>query len=315
MNRCYSEDLHLYLTMKSSGLKTNPVTGASVLPILAELRLKKEVAVGNSLIDLYCKCGILDLGVKAFNEVREKNIVTYKTIITAYGDHGYREQAFSFFDQMKEAIIHPDTITFTALISACRHSGLIERGSFIYNSVIIDYKIKQVAKHFSCMVDLVGRAGHIDDACNFIRRLPVEPKLDVLGSLLGSCKVHKQEELSELVGRHILQKNERDSGHYILLSNILASFGRWEDAQKIRTAIHKQGLKKKPGKSWIEVGSCFHLFHARDITLAEFDNIQMMMETLNIEMKNDGCAMDSSFFYDLVDGDDDGANSFLYRSL
>ncbi|XP_059640828.1 putative pentatricopeptide repeat-containing protein At3g01580 [Cornus florida] len=302
-----------------SKLEPNSITLVSILPICTEvgsLKHGKEihgyatrsglgmvVSVGNSLIDMYCKNGCLELGVKVFNMMTVKNVVTYNTIISAHGIHGQGERALSFFDQMKAAKVRPNRVTFIGLLSACSHAGLIDRGWFFYNSMIDDYDMMPDMEHYSCMVDLLGRAGHLGDACNFIRGMPVEPDINVLGSLLGACRVHNKVELADFVGRQIFKKNSKDSGYHVLLANIYASTDRWEDVSKLRTMIKEKGLIKKPGKSWIDLGGCIHIFHARGTKHPEFNKIQETLGSLLLEMTNEGYKLVPSFLSNDLVGD------------
>ncbi|GLT31761.1 hypothetical protein SLA2020_064720 [Shorea laevis] len=251
-------------------LTPNSITLLSILPICTRngtLRHGKEihgftirsslgmaVSIGNSLIDMYCKCGCLELGINVFNQMTEKNIVTYNTIISAHGIYGLGECVFSFFEQMKEERIRPNKVTFIALLTACSHAGLVDRGWSLYNSMIYDYHIQPDMEHYSCIVDLLGRAGQVDDAYDIVRRMPLEPDINVWGSLLAACRVHNKVELAELVEKQILKQNQKDTGHYVLLSNVYASTGRWSDALKIRKMIKEKGLARKPGSSWIQLG-------------------------------------------------------------
>ncbi|KAK6260431.1 Pentatricopeptide repeat - like 10 [Theobroma cacao] len=292
-------------------LKPNSITLVSILPIctkIGSLKHGKEihgyairsslataVSVGNSLIDMYCKCGSLKLGVSIFNQMKEKNIVTFNTIISAHGIYGLGEHVFQFFEQMKEARIRPNKVTFIALLTACSHAGLVDRGWSLYQSMIYDYNIPLDMEHYSCIVDLLGRAGHLDDAYDLVKRMPVEPDMNVLGSLLGACRVHNKVELARCLEKHILQKEQKDSGHYTLLSNIYASSGRWKDALKVRTMIKEKHLPKRPGSSWIQVGSSIYMFHAAQ---SKLNNHQHILENLFLEMRNEGYKPDPSFSSD-----------------
>ncbi|XWS76743.1 hypothetical protein CRYUN_Cryun01aG0204000 [Craigia yunnanensis] len=294
-------------------LRPNSITLVSILPICSKigtLKYGKEihayairsglgtaVSVGNSLIDMYCKCGSLELGVSIFNQMKERNIVTYNTIISAHGIYGLGEHVFQFFEQMKEARIRPNKVTFIALLTACSHADLVDRGWSVYHSMIYDYNIPPDMEHYSCIVDLLGRAGHLDDAYDLIKKMPVEPNMQILGSLLGACRVHNKVELAEYLEKHILQKDQKDSGHYILLSNIYASTGRWKDAMKVRTMIKEKRLPKRPGSSWIEVGSGIYMFHA---TQSKLGKIQDILENLLLGMRNEGYMPDPSFSSDYL---------------
>ncbi|CAK9182321.1 unnamed protein product [Ilex paraguariensis] len=289
-----------------SKLTPNSITLVSILPIcgkMGTLKWGKEihgcatrmslgmaVSVGNSLVDMYCKCGYLEIGVKVFHQMMQKNVVTYNTIISAYGFYGYAEEALRFFHQMNAAKIRPNKVTFVGLLSACSHAGLVDRGWFLYNSMTRDYRVLPDMEHYSCMVDLLGRAGQLVDACKFIGRMPVEAELNVLGSLLGACRIHNKAELADFIGKQIFEKELEDdsSGYHVLLSNIYASTERWEDAAKVRTMIKGKSLIKIAGRSWIQIGFGIYMFNSRDTMHPEFNKIQQILDSLLSEMKNKG---------------------------
>lgn len=305
---------------RESKFRPNSITIMSVLPLCTRLGmlnqgkevhgymirsgLKSVVSVANPLIDMYCKCGNLEFGIKVAEQMIEKDVVTYNTIISALGMHGDWSRAFSFFDQMKQARIVPNKVTFIAVLAACSHAGLTEAGWSFFFSMINDYEIMPEMEHYSCMVDLLGRAGCLDDAWDFIKKMPVEPGIDVLGSLLGACRVHKNVELAALVGKLIFNKNPEDPGYYVLLSNIYATAGRWEDVLKIRTMIKEKGLIKKPGYSWIQVGCSVHAFLARDRSHPQVSRIHKVLKSLLFQMKDEGYIPDTSFCLHDIGGDD-----------
>ncbi|KAK1384978.1 putative Tetratricopeptide repeat-like superfamily protein [Heracleum sosnowskyi] len=284
-------------------LKPNSITLMSILPVctkLGALKQGKEIhghairssllnvtSVGNSLIDMYCKCGFLQLGVNLFNCMMEKNAVTYNTIISSHGIHGCAENAFSFFHQMKAARVKPTKLTFIALLSACSHAGLVDRGWSLFNSMVNHYGMQPDMEHYSCMVDLLGRAGQIEEACNFISRMPIKPENDIWLGLLGACRLHNKLQLAKEVGDHILQTGSTDSGCHILMSNLYASAERWEDASKVRIMLKENGLTKKPGHSWIQVDRQIHVFKARQTNHTEFENVSPVLENLLLEMKRE----------------------------
>ncbi|KAI4349821.1 hypothetical protein L6164_010372 [Bauhinia variegata] len=284
--------------------RPNSITLVSVLPIctrLGAVRQGKEihcyatksglgliVSVGNSLIDMYRKCGYLEQAMKIFNQMMTKNIITYNTIISAYGAHGLGEQCLKFYEHMKSSGVKPNKVTFVALLSACSHAGLVDRGWKLYNSMVTDYGIEPDREHYSCIVDLLGRAGNVEDACKFITKMPMIPDANVLGSLLGACRIHNKVELAELLAEHILQLNSEDPGHYVLLSNVYSFNKKWEDMSKVRTMIKDKGFEKKPGSSWIQVGQCIHAFQATSVFHPASAKIKETLESLLLEMKNEG---------------------------
>lgn len=289
-------------------LTPNAVTILSVLPVCTEIgnvthgkeihgytirtSIGEVVSVENSLIEMYCKCGHLELGIKVFNRVMEKNIVTYNTIICAHATHGLGEQALSFFEEMKGLRMRPNKITFIGLLSACSHAGLVEKGWCIYDAMRSKHKIMPEREHYSCMVDLLGRAGQLNRAFNFIKEMPVEPDISVWGSLLSACRAHDNVVLASIVGRKIIDENLTDPGHHVLLHNIYASSQRWRDASIVRAAIKEKGLSKTPGRSWIQIGFRIHTFHARGQIHPESDNIYRVLDLLLLEMKEKGSAPD-----------------------
>ncbi|KAI3449321.1 hypothetical protein Pfo_005986 [Paulownia fortunei] len=290
-----------------SKFKPNSITLVSILPICTKMGALKQgmevhghairssltmaASVSNSLVDMYCKCGYLGLGLKVFDHMMEKDIVSYNTIISAYGFHGYGKQALVLFDEMKSLAMKPTKTTFVGLLSACSHAGLVDEGWSLYSSMINNYGILPNMEHYSCMVDLLGRAGRIDDACDFIRIMPEEPDGNVLGCLLAACRVHNTLEPVDLLAKEILQDKLEHSGYHILMSNMYASTKKWKDASRVRALIKEKGLRKKPGKSWIQIGHCTHIFDARDTTHSEFSKIQEVLEILFSEMK-EWCVVD-----------------------
>ncbi|KAF8008228.1 hypothetical protein BT93_K2029 [Corymbia citriodora subsp. variegata] len=222
----------------------------------------------------------------------EKNIMTYNTIICAHATHGLGEQALSFFEEMKELRMRPNKVTFVGLLSACGHAGLVEEGWRLYGAMRSTYKIMPEREHYSCMVDLLGRAGQLDRAFHFIKEMPMEPDVSVWGSLLSACRAHDNVALASFVGRKIIAKNLIDPGHHILLYNIYASSKRWWEASIVRAVIKERGLLKTPGRSWIQIGFGIHKFHARGQIHPESDNIYRVLDLLLLEMRDKGYALD-----------------------
>ncbi|XXG84713.1 hypothetical protein AAC387_Pa10g2172 [Persea americana] len=325
MNGDVDSAFRILRRIRESKFRPNSITIMSVLPLCTQLGMLSQgkevhgymirsglgsiVCVANPLIDMYCKCGNLEFGIKVAEQMIEKDVVTYNTIISALGMHGNWSKAFSFFSQMKQARIVPNKVTFIAVLAACSHAGLTDMGWSFYNSMINDYGIMPEMEHYSCMVDLLGRSGCLDDAWEFIKKMPVEPGIDVLGSLLGACRVHKKVELAELIGKQIFNKNPEDPGYYVLLSNIYATAGRWEDVLKIRTMIKVQGLIKKPGYSWVQVGCSVHAFLARERSHPQISRIHKVLNSLLFQIKDEGYIPDTSFFLHDLGGDDEDFTS------
>ncbi|XP_047979222.1 pentatricopeptide repeat-containing protein At3g16610-like [Salvia hispanica] len=289
--------LSIFRKMWESKFKPNSITLMSILPICTKMGAHKQgkeihcyairngldmaVSVCNSVVDMYCKCGFLGVGQNLFDRMVERDIVSYNTIISSYGFHGHAKQALLLFDEMKSLAMRPSGATFVGLLSACSHAGLVDEGRSLYRSMVVDYGIQPNVEHYSCMVDLLGRAGRIGNACDFIRAMPEEPNASVLGCLLAACRLHNV----DLIGEDILEDKLDDSGYHILISNMYASRKRWRDASRARALIKEKGLRKKPGKSWMQIGHHTHVFDAGDATHFEFGIIQETLKILFTEMR------------------------------
>ncbi|CAN6168957.1 unnamed protein product [Urochloa humidicola] len=259
--------LHALRAMQKVGLRLDHVTVVSVLPLCNQhsgLLQGKELhayairhnvssvcSVSNALINMYCKCGCLEIASKIFLMMTERNTVTYNTLISSLGKHGHDDQAFALFDLMKRDGIFPDKVTFVALLSCCSHAGLIYKGLRFYNSMLQEYKISPDKEHYSCIVDLYSRSGKLDDAWSFIANLQDVPEIDVLGCLLSACREHNRMDIAELVAERIFEQNPSDPGYHVLLSNMYASAGMWSNVTRIRTMIEERSLKKRTGNSLI----------------------------------------------------------------
>lgn len=291
-------------------IKPNSITLITVLPLFASmsmLRQGKEVhghivksgllttkaststTVANSLIDMYCKCGCLELGEKLFSMTSpsDRTVVTYNTIIAAVGMNGNTDLALSYLDEMQFYKIIPDKVTFVAVLSACSHGGRIDQGLKLYRTMINTHRIPAEMEHYSCVVDMYSRSGQVEQAWEFIRTMPVEPDSDVVGCVLGGCRVSRRMDVAEAVGKWILEKKPEDPGYYVLLCNIYASCGKWVDEEKVRENMKDRGVVKNPGYSWIQTDSTtVHYFTAQGKTHMMFDEMSQILDVLFFQMKD-----------------------------
>lgn len=293
-----------------AGLRPTSVTVVAVLPLCGrwtmldrgrELHgyairsgLLSATTVSNSLIDMYCKCGLLIEGEKLFQRAPRRDAVTFNTMIAALGMHGHGRRAVACFAAMGEEKIEPDKVTFVALLSACSHAGLVDEGLAVFRSMVEDRGIRPEMEHYSCMVDLHGRSGRLEEAWDFIRRMPVEPEVDVLGSLLGACRVHRRDDLAELVGGWIMEKKETvDPGYHLLLANTYAWSGRWREAARVRRMARERGLRKRvPGSSWIQAAGAAHRFSASEGPHPLTEEVDVALRSLLCQMKDHGYSPD-----------------------
>ncbi|XP_030530826.1 putative pentatricopeptide repeat-containing protein At3g01580 isoform X1 [Rhodamnia argentea] len=240
--------------------------------------------VGATLLELYSKCGSLDNAIKVFNGMCEKDVVIWSSMIAGYGIHGQGKEALRLFYQMtRNSSVQPNNVTFLSLLSACSHSGLIEEGIEMFNKMVHKYHLKPDSEHYSIVVDLLGRIGQLDKAIDVIEMMPTLAGSHVWGALLGACRIHDDIEMGELAARHLLHLDPDHAGYYVLLSNIYAMYGKWDDMSKVRSLIKEKKLKKAFGQSVIEVKNKTHTFVVDD--RAHQDSWKIFELLRNLEMR------------------------------
>ncbi|XP_057753682.1 pentatricopeptide repeat-containing protein At2g39620 [Arachis stenosperma] len=274
-NRCTDKAISTFNQMRLENVRPNLVTFVTILPSVSYFSVLKEAmafhaciirmgfvhssSVGNSLIDVYAKCGQLSYSEKFFHEMENKDTVTWNAMLSGYGMHGQGDRALSLFSLMQEAGVSVDSVSYLNVLSACRHAGLIEEGRNIFKSMSKTHHLEPNMEHYACMVDLLGRAGLFDEVLSLINKIPEEPDAQVWGALLGACKIHSNMKLGEVALHHLLKLEPRNAVHYVVLSDIYAQYDRWIDAGRTRSNMIEHGLKKSPGYSWVGVhsqGSC-----------------------------------------------------------
>ncbi|CAL0300886.1 unnamed protein product [Lupinus luteus] len=214
--------------------------------------LMVDANIGNALVNMYVKCGDMQMGIRIFNMLMHKDVISWGTVICGLAMNGHGKQAVQLFSHMLIHGVPPDDVTFIGLLSACSHEGLVNEGIMFFKAMRDTYGIVPQMKHYSCMVDMYGRAGLFEEAKAFLRGMPVEAEGPIWGALLQACKNHGNEKMSEWIRGHLNNKDV-GIGTLALLSNLYASSDRWDDANKIRKRMRGNGLKKTAGCSWIEL--------------------------------------------------------------
>jgi pentatricopeptide repeat protein len=226
-----------------------------------ENRIMVDAIVGTALIEMYAKCGHVEKSLEVFCGLKEKDIAAWTSMIYGLAMNGKTSKALELFSEMKQAGAKPDDITFIGVLSACNHGGLIEEGRHFFNSMTKEYKIEPKLEHYGCLIDLLGRAGKLDEAEELIEEVPKENSeiiVPLYGSLLSACRVHGNVEMGERVAEWLVKIESSDSTSHTLLANIYASSDRWEDVMKVRRKMKNLGVKKVPGCSSIEVNGIVH---------------------------------------------------------
>lgn len=214
--------------------------------------LDRDTTLMNSLITTYSKQGKLKLGVTLFKLLNEKHLSSWNTMIAAYGMHGDFVQALKLFYQMRREKISLDGVTFKSILSACSHTGLIEEGFHIFSSMERDYGITPCDEHYGCLVDLMCRAGKLEEAYEVLERAPSRRNASTLGSLLAACRIHGNSEMGQRVGRWLLEIEPENTSVYCSLSNLYAGGGRWDEVTHIGALAKRKGLRRTPGYSLVD---------------------------------------------------------------
>eukprot|EP01018_Ginkgo_biloba_P024036 Gb_18979 [translate_table: standard] len=316
-NGYFDEALKLFHQMQKTDVKPNSDTFASVLPAcanLAALEQGKEihediikngymsdVFVGNALVDMYVKCGSIQDACNVFEKMPRRDVISWTAMILGYAMQGCGKEALQLFQQMQESGTNPDHVTFVGVLSACCHAGLVDDGWQYFDCMSQSYHVTPIMEHYCCMVDLLGRAGRLDEAQEFINKMPIKPDAAVWGSLLRACRSHTNVELGAHVAERIFELEPKNSAPYVLLSNIYAAAGKWDDIEKMRKMMEERRVKKKPGCSWIEVNKQVYTFFVGDRSHPQTKEIYAKLGRLSGQMKEAGHVPDTRFVLNDID--------------
>ncbi|KAF3454665.1 hypothetical protein FNV43_RR05113 [Rhamnella rubrinervis] len=262
------EAFDAFKKMLDQGFCPTSATISSLLPVCAAMAnvrhgkeihgyalvigVEEDVFVRSALVDMYTKCGFIYEGRTLFSKMSERNTVTWNSMIFGYANHGYCNEAIELFNLMrKEDERKLDHLTFTAVLTACSHAGMIELGESLFLLMQEKYRIIPRLEHYACMVDLLGRAAKLSEAYDMIKTMPIEPDLFVWGALLGACRNHGNIDLAETAANHLLELEPGNTGNNLLLSNLHADAGNWGNVARLKKMKRRKG-RKFPGCSWIE---------------------------------------------------------------
>ncbi|KAG6485172.1 hypothetical protein ZIOFF_053702 [Zingiber officinale] len=262
--------------------------GQSFHAHILKLGLNANACVSVALIDLYAKRGSIDESRRAFEEAPLKSLITWTSIISAHSKHGNYEEVMSLFDSLKRTGIHPDHITFLAVLVACCCKGKVDMGRKVFDSMVDEFEIEPWQEHYACMVDMLGKAGRLEEAEEFLQLAPMPLGISALQSLLGACRVHRNAEMGSRMAEALMKVEPTESGAYVLMSNIYAEKGEWENVAKLRRGMRQRGVRKEIGFSWVDVGSGeslhMHRFSSGDNTHPLAEEIHSMAESLGMEI-------------------------------
>ncbi|MCE3214776.1 Pentatricopeptide repeat-containing protein [Datura stramonium] len=264
------------------------------------------VFVANCLIDMYAKSGDVDAARLVFDNMSQRNTVSWTSLMTGYGMHGRGEEALQVFNVMRGAGLPIDGVTFLVVLYACSHSGMVDQGMNYFNNMKEDFGVVPGAEHYACMIDILGRAGRLDEAMKLIERMPVEPTSVVWVALLSACRVHKNVDLAELAAAKLSELGSENDGTYTLLSNIYANAKRWKDVARVRSLMKHSGIRKRPGCSWVQGKKETVTFFVGDRSHPMSEKIYDLLEDLIHRIKAMGYIPETSFALHDVDDEEKG---------
>ncbi|KMT14467.1 hypothetical protein BVRB_4g072420 [Beta vulgaris subsp. vulgaris] len=278
--KCSKEALILFNEMQGANVTPDEVTMVNCLSACSQLgaldvgiwihwyinkkKLSLNVSLGTALVDMYAKCGNIGKALDVFHDMPLKNSLTWTVIIGGLALHGNANDALSYFSRMVDVGLVPDEITYLGVLAACCHGGLVDKGRRYFSEMTSKYNLNPKLKHYSCMVDLLGRAGKLDEAEALIKSMPIEPDAVVWGALFFACRMHGNVIMGEQAAWKLLELDPGDGGIYVLLANMYGDAEMWDKARKVRNMMKARGVDKTPGCSSIEVNGVVHEFTIRD---------------------------------------------------
>ncbi|KAI9196536.1 hypothetical protein LWI28_024773 [Acer negundo] len=260
---------------------------------MIKAKFESNMHVGSSLIEAYNKCGSVEDAERVFSKNSSADVVSWNSMIKAYSQNGHPTKALALFQKMFEEGIRPTNSTFLAVLSACSHSGLVQEGQKLFESMAREYNIPPEETHYSCMVDLLGRAGQLENALDFIKNLPIKPTAPIWRPLLAACRCHNNLQMAEFIAKQILELDPNDATVYVTLSNMYTEAGQCTDAEKQRKLMTVKDVAKEPGCSWIEMNNKIYRFFSHDKSCPEMPRVYQKLKQVMQQIENKGYTLNA----------------------
>ncbi|XP_057873705.2 pentatricopeptide repeat-containing protein At4g30700-like [Cryptomeria japonica] len=312
--------LETFNQMQLAGVRPNSATFASILPACAKMGALEQgvdihqnitesgflsdVVVASSLVDMYAKCGSIQKARELFDKMPERNTISWNAMIVGYAQNGFCKDSLKLFELMKHSGTHPDHVSFACVLLACSHTGLVDEGCKYFSLMNDSYCITPTIDHYACMVDILGRAGYLEETLNFIIKMPIKSVMVVWVCFLSACRAQKNLGLGVFTANLLFELDSKNAATYVLLSNIYAEGGRWDEVQMVRRLMKDKEIKKIPGCSWIEGHKMVHAFCVGDRSHPQTQEIYAKLEQLSWEMKAAGYIADSRHVLNDVEGEE-----------
>lgn len=308
----HNETLRLFDRMCRTRIRPDSITVTTALPACSHLAAlmhgreihgymtvsgmaidEKDVYVDNAIMDMYVKCGSLSDACTTFDRMKERDSASWNIMIMGYGMHGRGKEALAMFSRMCEAQVKPDEVTFVGVLSACSHAGLVGQGREILASMEQDHGVIPTLEHYSCAVDMLGRAGQLREAYELAISMPIEPNPVVWRAFLAACRIHGNAALAEVAACRLFELDPGHCGSYVLLSNVYGAKGWYRDVSDIRKAMVQRNVRKMPGCSWIELNTGVHAFVNGDWTHPDSEGIYAELQALIGQLREYGYVPDA----------------------
>ncbi|XAR57270.1 hypothetical protein NMG60_11025345 [Bertholletia excelsa] len=304
----FEDAIELFRLMQCEGEKADKMTMVSVASACGYLgalnlakwtysyieknKIPRDMKLDTALVDMFARCGDTQSAMLVFRGIKDRDVPVWTAAIGAMASEGNGACAVELFHEMVKQGIKPDAVVFVELLTACSHTGLVDQGKHFFHSMEGTYGISPQIVHYGCMVDLLGRAGFLDEALDVIKGMPMEPNRVVWGALLAACRTHKNEPMAAYVAERLAELADDRSGTHVLLSNVYASAGRWSDVARVRLQMKEKGIQKVPGSSWVEMHGVVHEFTSGDVSHPEMRRVTPMLEEMTCRVRDAGHAPD-----------------------
>ncbi|KAK9188049.1 hypothetical protein WN944_019448 [Citrus x changshan-huyou] len=300
----FKEALELFREMQEQNIKPSEFTMVSLLNACAKLGAIRQgewihnflvtncfelnTIVVTAIIDMYCKCGCPERALQVFNTVPKKGLSCWNSMVFGLAMNGYENEAIKLFSGLQSSNLKPDYISFIAVLTACNHSGKVNQAKDYFTLMTETYKIKPSIKHYSCMVDALGRAGLLEEAEKLIRSMPSDPDAIIWGSLLSACRKHGNIEMAKQAAKQIIELDKNESCGYVLMSNLYAASYQFEEAMEERLLMKEVKIEKEPGCSLIEVNGEVHEFVAGGRLHPKAPEVYLLLNDLGLLIQEMG---------------------------
>ncbi|CAK9179485.1 unnamed protein product [Ilex paraguariensis] len=314
----HDESLRFFNRMLHAGVQPDLVTVTTILPACAHLAALKhgkeihgymitnglsagdhnddidvdDIHLSNAIMDMYAKCGSMREARLVFDQISYKDVASWNIMIMGSGIHGFGNEALDMFHCMYEADLKPDEVTFVGVLSACSHAGLVSQGRECFAQMQPKYAVVPTIEHYTCMIDMLGRAGQLNEAYELVSTMPIEANPVPWRALLAACQLHGNAALAEVAAHKVCELEPEHCGSYVLISNLYGAAGRYEEVSGVRNAMRQQNVRKTPGCSWVELNDGVHVFVTSDWTHPEAYFIYTGLNSLTARLREHGYVPD-----------------------